>query len=494
MVKVVDYHKFQDTNEKLKFMKKYELVSPKTSDIPRLFYRPSMRSPLYQECQLLGYTKEYDTWCSMVIDCGEGPFEIHNDYLKEMQQPDRQKGKSLNKYSDTFVVFDFETTGINLRSCEIIQIGAIKYENGKEIATFNEYVKPEHSIPPGITKLTGITDLHVCNAPDIRVVLKRFIDFIGDNVLVGYNIASFDTTLLYDFAMILYGIQVSNSYIDLRSITSNYLRKHDIKLKDVKQTTIAEYFGIDTTRAHQALNDCYITLECYNIVFGVSTPDLQFSSSSVLPTSLPTNPQRFNPKVVEEFEQRVKEILQEIIVSEELPENSLYLSANVSHKGEKKGQEVNRSICVHEPDYPANSHNVDRVGKNDTFLLIKYKTYAAKTKLDDKYILMVKDRYLLDIALPEDTTTNKQLSFGDFTEVSFSLGSVSIYSFIRDVVMQGLAIYESTSSFACCSQFIRCSDEKKCVHVNKLYSKGCMYRTNLEAGRIFYGKNRNIDP
>ena len=35
--------------------------------------------------------------------------------------------------------------------------------------------------------------------------------------------------------------------------------------------------------------------------------------------------------------------------------------------------------------------------------------------------------------------------------------------------------------------------EKKCVHENKLYSKGCQYRRNLDAGRIFYGKNRNID-
>ncbi len=49
------------------------------------------------------------------------------------------------------------------------------------------------------------------------------------------------------------------------------------------------------------------------------------------------------------------------------------------------------------------------------------------------------------------------------------------------------------SSFGCCSMFNECSDAKKCVHENKLYSKACMYRRHLDDGRIFYGKNRNID-
>ena len=49
------------------------------------------------------------------------------------------------------------------------------------------------------------------------------------------------------------------------------------------------------------------------------------------------------------------------------------------------------------------------------------------------------------------------------------------------------------STFGCCSKFNACSDAMKCVHENRLYSMACSYRTNLDAGRIFYGKNRNID-
>lgn len=48
------------------------------------------------------------------------------------------------------------------------------------------------------------------------------------------------------------------------------------------------------------------------------------------------------------------------------------------------------------------------------------------------------------------------------------------------------------SSFACCARYEQCSDAKKCIHANQLYSKACEYRKNLESGKIFYGKNKNI--
>ena len=48
------------------------------------------------------------------------------------------------------------------------------------------------------------------------------------------------------------------------------------------------------------------------------------------------------------------------------------------------------------------------------------------------------------------------------------------------------------TSFACCSAFVRCSDARECLHQTDIYYNHCYYRENLEAGRIFYGKNKNI--
>lgn len=48
-----------------------------------------------------------------------------------------------------------------------------------------------------------------------------------------------------------------------------------------------------------------------------------------------------------------------------------------------------------------------------------------------------------------------------------------------------------SDTFGCCNDFNRCSDAKECIHKDDRFYNGCMYRTNLEAGRIFYGKNKN---
>lgn len=50
----------------------------------------------------------------------------------------------------------------------------------------------------------------------------------------------------------------------------------------------------------------------------------------------------------------------------------------------------------------------------------------------------------------------------------------------------------TTYTFGCCSRFVACSDAKHCIHPDELHAKGCIYKTNLDAGRIFYGKNKNI--
>lgn len=50
-----------------------------------------------------------------------------------------------------------------------------------------------------------------------------------------------------------------------------------------------------------------------------------------------------------------------------------------------------------------------------------------------------------------------------------------------------------TEEFACCNDFVKCSDAKQCLYPQDRFYNGCYYRKNLEAGRIFYGKNQNIE-
>lgn len=459
------YIKFQTEKETLNFLKKYEIIPKTYSSLPTFWYKTNW-DKTHTECQVLGYEKEYDGWATLVIDHGTGPVFIHCDFFKEMQEIERNKGNSLYEYTDTFTVIDLETTGINTRLAEIIEISAIKYVNNKEVAVFDELVKPKKPIPEKITELTGITDLHVYNADDISIVLKKFIDFIGDSILVGHNIGSFDLTLIYDYAKRLFGIDVSNDYIDTKNIAQKLYKE---VLSNFKLATIALYFGIDTSGAHRALEDCRITSECYMRMFNQTAA---FASTEKELTKI--------NNINNELDQKIYDILQEIIATEELPENSLYLSSNLTKKGEIKSQ----SICVNEPDYPPNSHNINRIAKNDSFL---------KYEFDKILTLHIRDSYMKSLTIPETATIKKTKADGLFTRVIIKDWSECIYDLIQNIVKIGLDRYESGSSFGCCSQFMRCSDEKKCVHENKLYSKGCQYRRNLDAGRIFYGKNRNID-
>ncbi|HBA63005.1 MAG TPA: hypothetical protein DCZ20_04025, partial [Lachnospiraceae bacterium] len=85
---------------------------------------------------------------------------------------------------DTYVVFDIETTGFSSIKDKIIEIGAVKVERGQIVDYFSEFVNPGIPIPYQITKLTGITDEMVIEAPKIDVILPKFLEFVGDAVLV----------------------------------------------------------------------------------------------------------------------------------------------------------------------------------------------------------------------------------------------------------------------------------------------------------------------
>ena len=95
-------------------------------------------------------------------------------------------------FDEEFVAFDLETTGLSSRTDRIIEIGAVILKNGKEVDRFQTFVDPERPLEKKIVELTGITDDMLKGAPKIEEVLPKFLDFIGDRVLVAHN-SDFDT-------------------------------------------------------------------------------------------------------------------------------------------------------------------------------------------------------------------------------------------------------------------------------------------------------------
>lgn len=167
-------------------------------------------------------------------------------------------GKLLLAYPDDYTVLDIETTGLNPQNDYITEISAIKYRNNRRVDEFSSLVKPDFSIPYYITRLTGIDDAMVADAPSIDEVILSFMDFLADDIIAGYNMG-FDLSFIAENLVGYYAKRLANNYVDVMKLAQNELPF----LGRYKQTAVAEYFNIATAGAHRALVDCNICNGCY---------------------------------------------------------------------------------------------------------------------------------------------------------------------------------------------------------------------------------------
>lgn len=173
---------------------------------------------------------------------------------------EKQKiGKRLSGYRQDYVVFDLETTGLSPASDDIIEISAVKVKKGKVTDTFSTLVNPGRPIPKSASMVNGITDDMVEEAPDLRLALGEFLEFIGKEVLVGHNIHSFDMKFLEKAVRELENKEVENDYIDTLYMARSCLKE----LPRHRLTDLASYFEISTQGAHRALNDCMMNQRCF---------------------------------------------------------------------------------------------------------------------------------------------------------------------------------------------------------------------------------------
>lgn len=453
---------FNNDTEKLEFLKKYGLISPTKTSLPAFYYyAPGSDIPV--NCEIVGYDQTFDSWAVIVINVSGTAIKIHSSFLLEM----RARGasyyrKSSNKKGSdsvlpTYVVFDIETTGLSRFSDKIIEIAAIKYAED-QVSEFHEYIYVDEIISVDITLLTGISNDTLQGAPTIDIVMPQFLSFIEDHVLVGHNIKSFDIPFINKICSDLGLPLVKNDVIDTLSLAKKKLPDLD----NHKQSTLCDYYNIDTSNAHHALFDCYMCDQVYrSLVSNNIKNDYILTSSNT-------------------FEEKVISILKNIIVEEELPETGLRLRKN------DRKNDSSYSVLISEPPYPIGS---ERLGGEQSI--------AKLSIIKGAYEIDILQDVLDEISCPDFATVKQLKKNGNSPQhvvVTFLHDSPELYSFINSVILYRLKHYRTAeSTFSCCSKFMQCSDAKKCVHENKLYSTACTYRQNLENGRIFYGKNRTID-
>tara|TARA_B100000029_G_C17607696_1_gene968043 strand:+ start:5327 stop:8137 length:2811 start_codon:yes stop_codon:yes gene_type:complete len=168
---------------------------------------------------------------------------------------------------ETFIAFDFETTGLDPKKDKITEFAAIKFHCGKPIDKLQTLVNPEIPIPFEITRITGISDEMVKNAPKDREISSKIFDFIKNHPIVAHNLP-FDIAFLNVLSNREFSQNVQNIGFDTVPLSQAFF----FFLPNHKLSTIGEYLGINSDNAHRALNDTEILGQIFlNLVYEISS-------------------------------------------------------------------------------------------------------------------------------------------------------------------------------------------------------------------------------
>ncbi|MBQ8548637.1 MAG: 3'-5' exoribonuclease [Lachnospiraceae bacterium] len=150
-----------------------------------------------------------------------------------------------------FTAIDIETTGLGPEKAKIIEIGAVKYEDGVQKEVFSTLVNPQTAgIPERITELTGITDEMVKDAPCEAEAMRSLLRFLeGETVLLGHNI-------LFDFSFLKVAAGRMNESFEYRGLDTLLIaRLAHPELPSKTLAAMCEVYGITNEHAHRAFED-----------------------------------------------------------------------------------------------------------------------------------------------------------------------------------------------------------------------------------------------
>ena len=133
------------------------------------------------------------------LEAGQEPFKVIygaelvmiDDSVNIVIRPNKEV-----MLDQTYVVFDFETTGFNAGGADsIIEVGAVKIRNGEIIEKYDELINPGRPLPEKIVEVTNITDEMLKDKDNEENAIKRFVEWFGDCPMVAHN-AKFDVSFL----------------------------------------------------------------------------------------------------------------------------------------------------------------------------------------------------------------------------------------------------------------------------------------------------------
>jgi len=174
-------------------------------------------------------------------------------------------------YFMEFIAFDLETTGTVAGVDRIVEIGAVRFENGVATSTFSTLVDPQKPMPEGATRVNGITDDMLVGKPLVDTLLEPFAEFCGDVPVIAHN-APFDVQFLTADIKRYELPGPAGVILDTLSIS----RKVFPGLANYKLGTLVQHLKIPSGQFHRAEEDAsycgYLFLHILDRIFRPGEP------------------------------------------------------------------------------------------------------------------------------------------------------------------------------------------------------------------------------
>lgn len=159
---------------------------------------------------------------------------------------------------EKYVAFDVEFNTVDDVE-HLIQISAVRFEDGKEVEAFDSFVYSDIPLNAFVVGLTGITQEKVLTAPKASVVLAKLKRFVGDLPVIGYNAHKSDLPILLEN-----GLDLAESYhLDVYEIADSMRDNKLHGIKNFQLKSLAEFFSVAEKNAHNALADARMTANVY---------------------------------------------------------------------------------------------------------------------------------------------------------------------------------------------------------------------------------------
>lgn len=211
---------------------------------------------------------------------------------------------------DEYVVLDLEMTGLSAKTDQIIEIGAVKIKENQIVDTFECLVNPKCKIPTRVVELTGITDEMVANGRERDDAIAELLSFIEGYILVGQNI-NFDYSFLKQWAV--------NHKRSLEAKACDTLKLARVLLppeQPKKLDALCEYFAIERTREHRALDDAIETWKIFEKLKEMAFQK-EISETYLQPRQLEYHAKKQSPATPRQI-QRLKEYREKHQIADEI--------------------------------------------------------------------------------------------------------------------------------------------------------------------------------